>query len=126
MTRWRRAAEAVAMPPMLVVLLALVALPAAADPVDTGVWQSQRGDYAAREAPREARELRFSGESSAPPAAPARRDPALAGGVRSSAYSSYSADAPEASRPLRFSSEERRQLRRDLHDAGRDLYSPHR
>jgi hypothetical protein len=113
MTRWRRAAEAVAMTPML--LLAFAPLPAAADPGDT--WQSQRGDSAGREA----HELRFSGDSSAPPA---RRDSALASGVRSGAYSA--GDAPEASRPLRFSSEERRQLRRDLHDAGRDLYSQHR
>lgn len=35
----------------------------------------------------------------------------------------YSSDAP---RPARLSPEERRQLRRDIHEAGRDIYSPQR
>ncbi len=32
----------------------------------------------------------------------------------------------EAARPQRLSPEERRQLRRDIHEAGRDIYSPRR
>ena len=47
----------------------------------------------------------------APPAQFQRRDTA------------YSSDLP---RPPRLSPEERRQLRRDIHEAGRDIYPPHR
>jgi len=35
-------------------------------------------------------------------------------------------EADEQQRPTRLTPEERRELRRDVHDAGRDLYRPHR
>ncbi|WP_200383639.1 hypothetical protein [Rhodocyclus tenuis] len=74
----------------------------------------QRGDFPQRDA--QPRETRFASDSWAQPV---RREGA--------AYNGYPpGDAPEASRPGRFSSEERRQLRRDLHEAGRDLYAPRR
>lgn len=122
MTQWRRTAATVVMPNgqcttgLLMVFAVAFAVPVAvaAEPVDNAAWQSQRSESLVREA-------RFNSESSLPPA---RREAPAPGGVRSGSYAA--GDAPEASRPLRFSSEERRQLRRDLHDAGRDLYSPHR
>jgi len=38
----------------------------------------------------------------------------------------YEGDGGEQLRPQRLSPDERRQLRRDVHDAGRDLYAPRR
>lgn len=78
----------------------------------------QRGDFQREAQPRDVqpRDSRFAGDSwgQGP-----RREAA--------GYQAYpSGDAPDGARQYRFSSEERRQLRRDLHEAGRDLYAPRR
>jgi len=74
----------------------------------------QRGDFQREAPPRDLqpRDSRFAGDSWGP--------------RREAAGYQPSGDAPEGGRPYRFSSEERRQLRRDLHEAGRDLYAPRR
>lgn len=64
----------------------------------------------------------FAGQSAGQPA---RNDSQAAGNATPATHGALaSQETPEASRPLRFSSEERRRLRRDLHEAGRDLYAP--
>ncbi|NJA87933.1 hypothetical protein HCX48_01655 [Rhodocyclus tenuis] len=59
-------------------------------------------------------------------AAPSPRSREMAPDVTRRMPPTGAGDSPGAARSLHFSSEERRQLRRDVHEAGRDLYGPRR
>lgn len=88
--------------PMAVTLLALLLAVPAAQAMPGG------GRFAG-EGPRQGEVQREPSEAREPrPFFPPRQEPA------------------EAPRPQRLSPEERRQLRRDVHEAGRDLYPPRR
>lgn len=101
---------------LALLLASVIGCPQLAGAADGGFGHrgDQRGDFMQRDG--QQRDTRFASDSWNQPV---RRE----GG----AFPGYApGDAPEASRPGRFSSEERRQLRRDLHEAGRDLYVPRR